>query len=202
MRNSFWYWMKDTGQTAEEARDELATRLIEINRDVIVSSGMTSEPAIARKADHFILEKKYSSRFIFTSVFINGNEVSDCVQKPSVSEASWSNCQIWARIFLPKKVKFDFEGKEGRYWFFSAEDEVLFNALKFESTGPSGKLESNKSFKFNELAILDGISKKIGDGFFIYIAPNTINVSTDKKVSYPLLLENGDHLLFVHEKNK
>jgi len=200
MRNSFWYWMKDTGQTAEEARDELAKRLLVAARKVIIGNEFTTDSESDPIEWHLNVIAKANLAVSLVSIFSGGTS-EGCSQVPWINDGSFSNCQFKSVVYTPKKVKFDFDGTEGNYWFFSASDKVIFNNINFifiaKQGAPSKKMPS---YLFNELIILDGISKEIGDGFYIYIAPNTTYVSPDKKVPYPMLIEKGEHLLFVRAK--
>ena len=202
MRNSMWYLMKNTGQTAVEALDIFSEKLLYASMKSIVSAGYRSG-SINTDED---ISKYYIKGFkdtgkhvvgVFPALYVDA-ENSLCVPRPAPA-VDESYCRLFLYVRLPEKKKFNFNGEEGDYWFFSAGDRSMYNKFEFHTYDHVTDKKSD-SYQFNELKILDEISKEIGEGFYIYIAPNKTFMGDGKKVGTPLIIENGNHLIFVSKE--
>lgn len=202
MRNSIWYWMDDTGQTADEAQEEFSRKVLSSVRKIIVDSGYeTKSPDSVEgyyKDYDSAVYKKRRLTITQSPIWFKG-ENSLCPRiNNGVGDISY--CRINVKTRTPQKREFNAHGNKGSYWFFSSEDLVYFNNLEFIKYNVAADKISDE-FKFNELNILNKLSIEMGEDFFIYAAPKMINLDEGRKLGMPLVINNGNQMAFITSKD-
>lgn len=192
MRNSFWYWMENNNLSQVEATQRSLDAITKATNEDILKIGFETEIK-------FIHSEKTKLSAGIVSIF--GKSESDiCKTKTNISTDE-SNCFVLVYVYPPKLVKYNENGEDKGYWFFSSADNVYFNSIKFFIKEKSNtKIDISDEFLVNQVQILKSVSEKIGKGFYIYLSPNKVSGDEGKKINYPVLLEKGSPLYFVMPK--
>lgn len=191
VRNSVWYWLEDKGQTKEQAQLEFENLIISSVEKTMSQLGYTTSKQI------FALIK---GKYQFAAIHLyDKNEGGICTNV--VNEKDGSNCFVFIDAVMPRKVKYNYKGVEGNYWFFSAGDLVNYSTIKFYVKDKEDmKKDISNTFLFNQVEVQQSINKEMGEGFFTYLAPKMSMIDRENKLSYPVLFENGEPLYFVKVK--
>lgn len=202
MRNSMWYWVKDTGQSADEAQEEFSRKLLAAVRKAIVESGFETKipgagEGIYKDYDTYVHKKR---RLTLTQSPIWFSGENSLCPRVNVEAGDISYCRIKVLTETPQRKRFNYSGTEGNYWFFSADDLVYYNRFEFKNFNVAADKVSDE-FKYNELNILNKISNEMGEDFFIYAAPKMIYLDDGKKLGMPLVINNGKHMAFITAKD-
>lgn len=129
-----------------------------------------------------------NNQYIAKSVSIH-NEIIDC--KPTDANLNETNCFIVTMTGKPKSVKSPpgFLGITGEQWFFGRD---LQNGATF--------IFNKKVNNLNEIEILQAVSKHLPKHIYIYAAPDKVKLSGGKKLTHPVIFDQGEVLLFVKAK--
>lgn len=191
VRNSVWYWLEDKGQTKEEAQLEFAKLLISAVEKTMQELGYRTSNQILPLA---------KGKYQYAGVNIYDlNDGNVCTNVFDVNAGS--NCFVFIDAVQPKKVKYNFKGVEGKYWFFSSGDLVNYSTIKFVIKEKNNlSKDISETFLFNQVSVQANINKEMGDGFFTYLAPEKSMIDISSKLSFPILFENGEPFYFVKVK--
>lgn len=188
VRNSFWYWHEEHGQTKAEAQLEFTNLMLNSIEKSLQEAGFVTS---------HLITPLMKGKIQFSAVFIYDKKEGQLCTNV-YNEKDGSNCYVLVTIFPPKKAKYNYKGEEGSYWFFGSGDLVDYNNIKFTYLDKNNfKMDLSNNFVFDQVKVQSLITKNMGDGFFTYLAPKKSQISDNNLLNFPLILEKGESYYFV-----
>lgn len=165
-------WMPNTGQTAEEAQNQLGELLAgsaeklfkELNTEVKTSKA------------------SYNSKLKGVTLDAKGEKVCSEVSKDKA-------CYIGFLTAIPEKVKSTMPFQK------TGESYLFRNEIGFHT---SIVLPKNQNNGLTDMEFMLKLSSGLPEWVFLYYPPDTLKMdSSGKKVAYPLFLNQGKEILFL-----
>jgi len=178
-RNSIIAWMPESigGKTKEEALDKMADLIIEATEKAAMDLSFAPTTFVAKKGT----DKRGFA------ISLTDNESENC-QVSKKAKDTVSDCYIAYKVRYPHKIEKTEEYiGSGSAWFFDPV-ERKYTAMIFKD---------KKDYQYNQLELLINVSKNLPHWVYIYLAPGEVQITKDRKLHVPLIINKGELLYFI-----
>lgn len=178
-RNSIIAWMPESvgGKTKEGALDKMS--------DLIIDATEKAAKDLKYTTKAFVAKKGADKRGFAISLTDNESENCQVSTKPN---STVSECNIAYKVRYPHRIEMssDFVGG-GPAWFFDPIERKYTSMI----------FQNKKDYQYNQFELLIRVSKYLPKWAYIYLAPGEIQITKDRKVNVPLVINNGDIFYFI-----